>query len=455
MEPGIFKAYDIRGLYPQALDGPAARAIGRAVARFLGEGPVAVGRDMRESGLVLREALVEGLLAEGVDVLDVGRVSTPMLYYATTALEAGGGVMITASHNPGAYNGFKICRRQAIPVGGETGLVDIRRLAEQFLKQPPGPARARLREESIADRYHESLLEMFPACGLRRAVIDAGNGIAGEAVDGLLQRLPLEVERLYFEPDGSFPNHEADPLKLENLEDLRREVTRAGADLGIAFDGDGDRAVFVDETGEPLPADLTTALFARAIFRRSLLGARRGDSVVYDVRSSRTVREEIAASGGQPLRSRVGHAFMKDRMRETDARFGGELSGHYYFRFPVGYVADDGAAAMMLMLQVLEGAGRPLSELWRPLRRYAQSGEVNRRAADVAGTVRRVREAYADGSADELDGLTVEYPDWWFNLRPSNTEPLLRLNVEASSEREMICRRDEILELIDARAEQP
>ena len=294
------------------------------------------------------------------------------------------------------------------------------------------------------------LLEMFPAQPRLRVVIDAGNGIAGEAIAPLLERLPLEVSKLYFEPDGSFPNHEADPLKPENLEDLRREVKRQRADLGIAFDGDGDRTVFVDAAGDPVPADLMTGLLARVVLEHRLLGAEPGAQVVYDVRCSRAVPELIREGGGVPRRSRVGHAFMKQVMRENDACFGGELSGHYYFRFPTGYVADDGAAAMLLLLQALELEGRPLSELSRPLNRYFQSGELNRRVRDVSGTFERVRQAFPDGETDRLDGLSISFSDWWFNLRSSNTEPLVRLNVEASSEEALKARLDQVLRLIEA-----
>ncbi len=450
MHEAIFKAYDIRGLYPEQVDGSAALAIGRALARHLGGGPVVVGRDMRESGVELQRELVAGLRGEGLDVLDIGRVATPVVYFATSELGAAGGVMITASHNPGRYNGFKLCRENAIPIGIETGLSEIRdaALAPQ---QPAGEPRGSLRAVPVLDDYDRSLLEAFPEASRARlrVAIDAGNGIAGEVIAGLIDGLSLDVTRLYFEPDGTFPNHEADPLKPENLEDLRRAVRREGADLGVAFDGDGDRAVFVDERGEPLPADLTTALFTRVLFDGRWLGAEPGAPVVYDLRSSHVVPEEVAAVGGVPSRSRVGHAFMKQSMRELGACFGGELSGHYYFRFPSGYVADDGTAAMLLMLSVLGQSGRPLSELWQPLRRYAQSGEVNRPLDDVPGILERVRAAHVEGKADDLDGLTVEYPDWWFNLRPSNTEPLLRLNVEAPTEREMIAHRDALLRLIE------
>jgi len=448
MKPEIFKAYDIRGLYPQELDAPGALAIGRAVARKLGPGAVAVGFDMRTSADALREAFVTGLRCEGADVIDIGRVATPILYFATTSLGAVGGAMITASHNPGAYNGFKLCGPSAVPIGIESGLREIRDAALALESQPAPPVRGSLRSESVMDRYYASLLELFPARPRLRAVIDAGNGIAGEAYGGLLDRLPLQAKRLYFEPDGSFPNHEADPLKLENLEDLQRAVRAEHADLGIAFDGDGDRAVFVDETGEAIPADLMTALLCDVILERKLLGAGAGASIVYDLRSSRVVPETILARGAVPIRSRVGHAFMKAVMRERGACFGGELSGHYYFRFPAGYIADDGAAAMMLLLEALDLRKRPLSELWRPYRRYRQSGEINRRVADVPAALARVRAAHPTGEADELDGLTVAYTDWWFNLRPSNTEPLLRLNLEAGSDAEVAHKRDALLALI-------
>lgn len=449
MNPAIFKAYDVRGLCPEEIDETAAAAIGGALAEFLGGGPVVVGRDMRDSGLPLREALVAGLRAEGVEVIDIGRVATPLVYYATTALDCAGGVMITASHNPSGYNGMKICGRKAIPIGIESGLAEIRDRALERAGSAPGPARAAVRSESISEAYTESLLDAFPGRPELRVVIDAGNGMGGEAYAPLLDRLPIQTTRLYFEPDGSFPNHEADPLKLENLADLQREVRAQGADLGVAFDGDGDRAVFVDERGEPIPADLMTALVSKAILEQGWLGADEGAKIVYDLRSSRVVPEVLQEAGATPLRSRVGHAFIKAIMRETGACFGGELSGHYYFRFPSGYVADDGAAAMLLVMQTLALRGGPLSRLWQPFRRYRQSGEINRRVSDVKAAIARVRSAFDDGEADELDGLTVVYPDWWLNLRPSNTEPLLRLNVEAGSEDEVAQLCSRILPVIE------
>ena len=450
MRPEIFKAYDIRGLVPEELDAAGAGAIGRAIARYLGSpGSVVVGRDMRESGLELRAALVAGLRSEGMDVIDIGRVATPMLYFATTLTEAAGGVMVTASHNPAGYNGLKVCAANAIPVGLESGLGEIRDAAFAIETEVPGPPRADESERDLKQRYFDSLLALFPACPPIKLVVDAGNGIAGEAVSGLLERLPLRTTRLYFEPDGTFPNHEADPLRPENLRDLQRAVLDTGADLGLAFDGDGDRAVFVDELGEPIPADLMTALLADVVLERSLLGATPGARVVHDLRSSRVVGETVRARGALPVRSRVGHAFMKQSMREAGACFGGELSGHYYFSFPAGYIADDATAALLLLLQALELRGLPLSRLWQPYRSYVQSGEINRKVADVNATLSRVRGAYPDAEVDELDGLTLVFADWWFNLRPSNTEPLLRLNLEAPTRDEMVARCERILGLIE------
>ncbi|MFI5314232.1 MAG: phosphomannomutase/phosphoglucomutase [Myxococcota bacterium] len=450
MKPGIFKAYDIRGLAPEELDARGALAIGRAFARHLEGGPIAVGYDMRASADELRDAFLAGLCGEGRSVIDIGRVSTPMLYFATASSGAAGGAMITASHNPGAYNGFKLCGRNALPIGIESGLAAIRDRALALAGDPAPPTRAGVTRRDVKPAYFDMLLELFPARPRLRAVIDAGNGIAGEALIGLLDRLPLQAKRMYFEPDGSFPNHEADPLKAENLHDLQRAVRAEQADLGIAFDGDGDRAVFVDEQGDAVPADLMTALFCDVMLERRLLGAKPGIPILYDLRSSRIVPETVRARGAEPVRGRVGHAFMKAVMRERGACFGGELSGHYYFRFPAGYIADDGAAAMLLLLEVLAARARPLSELWRPFRRYRQSGEINRRVADVPATLARVRAAFPDGEADELDGLTISYPSWWFNLRPSNTEPLLRLNLETPDDESLARQRDRILRLIDA-----
>lgn len=452
MNPSIFKAYDVRGLCPGELEPGDGVAIGRAIARFLGEGPIVVAHDMRDTSEPLREALFRGLRAEGIDVVAIGRAPTPMLYYAVTALEAAGGVMVTASHNPGRYNGLKICSREARPIGSDTGLREIRELALECEARPLDEnlteTAATLRSVSLRTQYFDSLVEAFPGRPKLRVAIDCGNGIVGEVIEELLERLPLDVTRLYFEPDGRFPNHEANPLVAENMADLQRAVLENQLDLGIAFDGDGDRAMFVDENGELVPADLTTAMFASFILERGLLGAQPGSTIVYDLRSSRSVAETVLALGGAPERSRVGHAFIKAQMREAGAPFGGELSGHFYFKLPSGYVADDGIAAMLLLLQIVGVRGEPLSRLWKPLRRYAQSGEINSTVEDAQASLKAVRDAYADGDSDELDGLTVRYPDWWFNLRLSNTEPLLRLNVEAGNQGELTRYCDALLGLI-------
>jgi phosphomannomutase len=354
--------------------------------------------------------------------------------------------MVTASHNPAEYNGFKLCGRHAVPVGEATGLREIERLAGGA----PAPAAqaGALRRADVRDAYVEHLLALTSARPALRVAIDCGNGMAGVGLEPLLGRLPLEVERLYFEPDGRFPNHPADPLVVENLADLRAAVRRTGADFGVALDGDGDRAIFVDERGEPVSSDLVTALLARAVLARHP-----GATILYDLRSSRAVPEEIRAAGGVAEMCRVGHSYVKARMRESGARFGGELSGHFYFRFSDTLVADDGSAALMALLDVLDREQRPLSELVAPLLRYAASGEISRRVADVGGLLLAI-EADHRGSArvSHLDGLLVEYPDWWFNLRPSNTEPVLRLNLEARDPARMAAERDRLVARMEAGA---
>jgi phosphomannomutase len=436
----IFKAYDVRGTVPDQLDDADARRIGLATARWIGGGAIAVGRDARTSSPSLSAAVIEGLLDGGADVVDVGLVSTPMVYFAVECLGLAGGVMVTASHNPAQYNGMKICREHAIPVGGDSGLREIEALARDP-KPAPGASRGSLRAADVRDGYVEHVLSVGGRCPRIRVAIDCGNGMAAVGLEPLLARLPIEVERLYFEPDGRFPNHEADPLKRENLADLIAAVRRSDADLGVAFDGDGDRAMFVDERGEPLAADLATGLLAGALLRRQP-GAR----VLYDLRSSRATSEAIRAAGGVPEMCRVGHAFIKARMRETGALFAGELSGHFYFRFAPELVHDDGTAAFVALLDVLAEEKQPLSQLAAPLRRYAASGEINRTVRDVAGLFAAIESDHA-GRAEiaKLDGLLVQYPDWWFNVRASNTEPVVRLNLEAADEASMRARRDAVL----------
>jgi phosphomannomutase len=439
---GIFKAYDIRGVFPDELDAAAAYRIGRATARLLGGSEIAVGRDARSSSPRLFDALVRGLGDEGSAVVDLGLVCTPMLYHAVEALGAGGGVMITASHNPGRYNGFKICREHAIPIGEATGLREIERFAgEAASGAPPSAHRRDVRRADLRDAYVSHVLRLARKVPELRVAIDCGNGMASVALEPLLERLPLDVVRLYFEPDGTFPNHDADPLKLENLREVCDAVRRTGADLGVAFDGDADRAIFVDDRGEPVSSDLVTALLARRELREHP-----GGLVLYDLRSSRVTAEEVRAAGGRAQMCRVGHSFVKAQMRESGAIFAGELSGHMYFRFSPTLVADDGIAAFAALLDVLGTERKPLSELVAPLRRYAATGEINRRVADVPGLLAAIeREHAAAPEISHLDGLLVRYPDWWFNLRPSNTEPVVRLNLEADTQEQMTLRRDAIL----------
>lgn len=441
----IFKAYDIRGTVPDQLDAAIAYRIGRAAARFLAVDRIVVGRDARTHSPELRDALVRGLRDEGANVIDLGLVATPMLYFAVDHTGAGGGIMITASHNPGEYNGFKVCRHHAIPVGEESGLKDIEALVDIAGTEPPVAARGGEEHLDIAALYTDHVLAVGAGRPRLKVAIDCGNGMAAAGLEPVLERLDLDVTRLYFEPDGTFPNHEADPLKLENLADVSAAVKAAGADFGVAFDGDADRAVFVDETGEPIASDLMTAVLAR----RQLL-RHPGGLVLYDLRSSRAVAEEVEAAGGVADICRVGHSFVKAQMRESGAIFAGELSGHLYFRFSETLVADDGIAGFIALLDVLAAEERPLSEIVAPLRRYATSGEINTRVPDVGKILAAIEVEHGDAPyVSKLDGLLVRYPEWWFNLRPSNTEPVLRLNLEADDAARMQQERDRMLARIE------
>jgi phosphomannomutase len=444
----IFKAYDIRGVVPTELNAEAAYRIGRAAARFLRARRLVIGRDARAHSPELGEALVRGVREEGASVLDIGLTATPMLYFAVDALGADGGIMLTASHNPARYNGMKICGPSAVPVGEASGLREIERIAAE-MTDAPGASRGGRECKDIVDAYVRHALaiasgEIAPL----RVAIDCGNGMAAIGLEPLLARLPLQVERLYFEPDGRFPNHPADPLDVENLRDVRAAVMRTSADFGVAFDGDADRAVFVDERGEPVASDLMTGVLARGQLAR-----RPGGTVLYDLRSSWATAEEIRAAGGVPQMCRVGHSFVKAQMRETAAVFAGELSGHFYFRFSERLVADDGIAAFVAVASALSRAKKPLSELVAPLRRYSASGEINRHVDDPKAIIEAIaKEHPAARELSRLDGLLVRYDDWWFNLRPSNTEPLLRLNLEAKTPARMAVERDALLARIGGRA---
>lgn len=441
----VFKAYDIRGTVPDQLNADLAYGVGRATARFIGADRLVVGRDARAHSPELCAALIRGICDEGVSVDDVGLVATPMVYYAVTALGAGGGIMVTASHNPAEYNGFKICRENAIPIGEASGLRQIEALVEGCRGDAIASVRGEIVERDIVAGYGDHAMSVGTRCPRAKVAIDCGNGMASVGLAPVLAALPVTVEPLYFEPDGTFPNHEADPLKLENLADVSAAVIRVGADFGVAFDGDGDRAVFVDEAGRPIASDLMTGVMAR-----HQLSRHPGGLVLYDLRSSRAVAEEIERAGGVADMCRVGHSFVKAQMRESGAIFAGELSGHTYFRFPNDLIADDGIAAFVALLDVLAAEGRPLSEIVDPLRRYHASGEINRRVADTEKVISRIEREHASAPfISRLDGLLVRYDDWWFNLRPSNTEPVLRLNLEADTEARMVSERDRMLGRIE------
>ncbi len=419
---GIFKAYDIRGVYGKDLDEGMARRIGWAFATFLKAKRVIVGRDVRIAAPAVSAAVIEGIRAAGTDVVDVGLVTTPATYFAVGSLGADGGVMVTASHNPPEWIGFKLCREQAIPLSEDTGIRDL----ERMVGSAPSafPATGRLETRDIRDDYTRHLLSFAHEVKPLSLVIDTAHGSVGTLLPRVLEKLPCRVERLYFEPDGRFPAHEPNPLKEETLAELKRVLAATKADLGVGFDGDGDRCIFVDSTGRRVRPDLVTGVLAR-----EMLTASPGSAVVYDLRSSWAVREEIEAAGGRAVRERVGHAFIKATMRREKAALGGELSGHYYFRDH--YYADSGIMAFLRVLSLVSRAGKPLHELVRPLERYSASGELNFHVEDKDGMLQRLKAEFADGRVDELDGVTVEYRDWWFNARKSNTEPALRLNVEA------------------------
>ena len=440
----IFKAYDVRGLYPEEFDEDVARRIGAAFARFAGAGKVAVGRDMRTSSPLLSAAFIEGASFQGVDVLDFGEVSTDALYYGSGIMDVPG-AMFTASHNPARYNGLKLCREKAVPIASDSGLEDIRTSAEEILSQD---GEGSVQAVDLLSDYARHCRTFVDTSLLRplKVAVDAGNGMAGKTVPMVFDPLPFVVEPLFFELDGTFPNHPANPIEPDNLKDLRRVVTEKGCDIGIAFDGDADRMFLVDETAGLVSGSTTTALVAERVLKKNP-----GEGIIYNLICSWTVPEVIKENGGRPIRTRVGHSFIKRVMAETGAAFGGEHSGHYYFRD--NYRADSGMIAALLVLEALSESEAPLSEMLRPYQRYAASGEINSEVHDQAGKIEELAIAYADGKQDRTDGLTVEFEDWWFNCRPSNTEPLLRLNLEARTEDLMASKRDEVLSLIREKEE--
>jgi phosphomannomutase len=428
LDPKVFKAYDIRGIYPAELDEEGARAIGRAYAEQFEPRTIAVGRDMRLSSPAMQDAFVRGATEAGVDVLDIGMIGTEMLYHAVGELGLDGGATITASHNPKEYTGAKIVRRGALPVGGDSGLLEIRDRALSAADVSGGQTPGRVEKRDVYPGFVDKVMSFIDPAAVKplRVVIDAANGMAGAMLPPILERLPVETVRCFFEPDGTFPDHEPNPLLPENREFIVAKVKEEGADLGIAFDGDADRCFFVDDTGEFVPGDFVTALLAESMLEREP-----GGTIIYDVRASWAVRDVVERLGGTALPNRVGHAFIKLRMREVDAVFAGEVSGHYYFRD--FYQADSGTIPALLVLELVSRRGQTLSEILRPFReRYFLTGEVNTPVADVALTLQRLKEHFAaQGEISHLDGISITARDWHMNVRPSNTEPLLRLNIEA------------------------
>jgi phosphomannomutase len=454
LDPKVFKAYDIRGMYPHELDEEGAYAIGRAYVAQFEPRAIAVGRDMRLSSPQMQRAVIEGAADAGADVVDIGLAGTEMLYFAVGSLELDGGIAVTASHNPKEYTGMKVVRGGALPVGGESGLFEVRDRAlavqgrsRDQVRTGYEPGTNRVRTEDVYPAFVERVLSFIDVSAVKplRVVIDAANGMAGAMLPPVLERLPIDAVRHFFEPDGAFPNHEPNPLLPENREFIVRATTEENADLGVAYDGDADRCFFVDDTGEFVPGDFVTALLAE-----SILAKEPGGKVIYDLRASWAVPETIERAGGVPLVNRVGHAYIKLRMREEDAVFAGEVSAHYYFRD--FFQADSGVIPFLLMLELISKKGQKLSEILEPYRsRYFITGELNMPVADVALALQKLEERFGpEGKVTHLDGISVEADDWHFNVRPSNTEPLLRLNLEARSRERMERKRDEVLSVIRA-----
>ena len=448
IDESIFKAYDIRGVYPDTLDEDLARDIGRAYVNHLGlsGSRVIVARDMRLSGEALENAFIEGVTEAGADVLDLGLVSTDALYFAVGHLGEPGGAMITASHNPKEYNGFKLCREDAIALSLEEGIGQIRDLI--LSGKTPGAAEfpGSVEEGEISDDYAEHCLGFIQVDNLRplKIVVDAGNGMAGKMVPPIFERLPLEYIPMYFELDGDFPNHPPSPIEPENTEALRKRVVEEGADFGVAFDGDADRVFIIDEKGGVISGDMLATLVAKNVLEKEP-----GATIVYSAVCSKAFPELVEREGGTAIRTKAGHSIIKPQMRKYDAAFGGEHSGHFYFRD--NYFADSGIIAMLKVAELVSDQEKPVSELLVPIDPYVRSGEINSEVDDQDEVMQRVEEYYTDrdaGNVDHLDGLTVEFEDWWFNLRPSNTEPLLRLNVEAENRETMEQKRDELLGFI-------
>ncbi len=445
LDPKVFKAYDVRGIYPAELDEEGAYAIGRAYVEQFEPRRIAVGHDMRLSSPAMAEALTNGAVDAGSDVLQLGLVGTEMVYFAVGDLELDGGVAVTASHNPKEYTGMKIVRRGALPVGGESGLLEIRERALKLSGRSQAAARGRIEPHDVWPSYVQRVLSFVELEAIKRlrVVIDAANGMAGAMLPPVLERLPIDAVRCYFEPDGTFPNHQPNPLLPENREFIVAKTLEEHADFGVAFDGDADRCFFVDDAGEFVPGDFVTALLAASVLEKEP-----GAKIIYDLRASWAVPETVEHAGGVALVNRVGHAFIKHRMREEGAAFGGEVSGHYYFR---GFSqADSGVVPFLLMLELVSKQGRRLSDILAAYRgRYFLTGELNTPVDDVAGKLRELQERFGgEGEVSHLDGVSIDAGDWHMNVRPSNTEPLLRLNLEARTPELMERKRDEVLAAI-------
>ena len=445
----IFKAYDIRGLYPSEVNEDAARLIGRAFVSYLGAKQIAVARDMRLSSPSMAEAFIDGATSQGADVVDYGMCATDMMYFAVARDGLDGGVQITASHNPKEYNGIKMVRREAFPLSGEAGIGDIRDMIDGGTLPPPAATRGTVSGREILDDYVNKVMSFIDTSIIKpfNVVLDGGSGMAGMVAPRLFDRLPVKTTRLCFEVDGTFPNHEANPLIEENRRDIVERVIAEKADIGIAWDGDADRCFFIDGSGEFIAGDFVTALLAEAFLIKHP-----GAKIVYDVRASYAVKDMVAKYGGTALMNRVGHAFFKQRMREEGAIFGGEVTGHYYFRDY--YFADNGFIPALLILELMSRKGMTLRDLLAPLReKYFISGEINTKLSDMSlipAKLDGLSRTYTDGRVYSLDGVSVEYPDWHFNVRASNTEPMLRLNLEATTPELMEKKRDEVLAFIRA-----
>jgi len=447
INPSVFKAYDIRGLYPSEIDETAARDVGRGFVAYLQAKRIGVSRDMRVSSPSLAAAFIDGARSQGADVVDYGLCGTDMIYFAVVRDDLDGGAQITASHNPKAYNGIKMVRQGAFPLSGDAGIGDIRDMIAGGTLPAPATRPGRVEMRDLLPAYVEKVMSFIDPVAIKpfNVVLDAGSGMAGVVAPRLFDHLPCKTTRLCFEVDGTFPNHEANPLIEENRRDIVERVVAEGADIGIAWDGDADRCFFIDGTGEFIAGDFVTALLAEAALLKSP-----GAKIVYDVRASYAVKDIVSAHGGTALMNRVGHAFIKRRMREEDAVFGGEVTGHYYFRD--FHYADNGFIPALLILELMSKKNKTLRELLEPLRaKYFISGEINTKVADVARVADRLRalgDRYKDAHTYTLDGFSAEYPDWHFNVRGSNTEPMLRLNLEALTPELMERKRDEVLEII-------